>query len=34
MADDKVANGQISQDEMKADELKLLANQYFKGAYC
>lgn len=34
MADDKLANGQISQDEMKADELKLLANQYFKdGKY-
>lgn len=31
MADEKAVNGELSEDELKADEYKLEANQYFKG---
>ena len=31
MADDKTTNGELSDDELKADEYKLQANQFFKG---
>ena len=31
MADEKAVNGELSEDELKADEYKLKANQYFKG---
>ncbi|KAK2554288.1 Serine/threonine-protein phosphatase 5 [Acropora cervicornis] len=34
MADDKTTNGELSDDEVKADEYKLQANQFFKdGKY-
>lgn len=32
MADEK-ANGEMSEDELKADEFKLQANEYFKGGF-
>lgn len=31
MADEKAANGEQTEDEVKADEYKLRANEYFKG---
>ena len=31
MADEQAANGEQTEDEVKADEYKLQANQYFKG---
>lgn len=32
MADEK-ANGEMTEDELKADEYKLQANDYFKGRF-
>ena len=32
MADEK-ANGELTEDELKADEYKLEANKYFKGRF-
>ena len=31
MADEKAANGEMTEEEMKADGYKLKANEYFKG---
>ena len=31
MADEKGENGELTEEELKADEYKLQANEYFKG---
>ena len=31
MADEKAASGEMTEDEKKADEFKLKANEFFKG---
>ena len=31
MADEKAENGELTEEELKADECKLQANEYFKG---
>lgn len=31
MADEKAANGELAEEELKADEYKQQANEYFKG---
>ena len=31
MADEKAASGEMTEDEKKADEYKLKANEFFKG---
>ena len=31
MADEKAASGDMTEDEKKADEFKLKANEFFKG---